>query len=142
MRRRTKARECALQVLYQIDITGMYTERCLRTYWEYFQKDIDPSIKEFAEQLVWGVAQNIEVIDKIIGTYAENWKVERMAVVDRNVLRMATYELLYRDDIPPKVSINEAIDIAKKYGDLESGKFVNGLLDRICRLKYTDAKEG
>ncbi len=76
-----------------------------------------------------------QMIDKIISEYATNWKIQRMAVIDRNVLRFATYELLFMEDIPPKVAINEAIDIAKKYGDKDSGKFVNGILDKINKME-------
>lgn len=136
MRKRTKARECALKILYQIDITKDDYKNSLKGFWEGKPK-AEESVKEFTIQLVKGVAGNIEKIDKAISEYATNWHIDRMAVIDRNVLRMATFELLYLDDIPPKVSINEAIDIAKKYGDKDSGKFVNGILDKISRMKAT-----
>ena len=142
MRKRTKARECALQILYQIDLSGSNAQDCVKNYWENYQKDGEPPVKEFAELLVFGVRDNMERIDKIVSSYAENWQLNRMAVVDRNILRLATFELLYRDDIPPKVSINEAIDIAKKFGDQDSGKFVNGILDKINKTERCDAKTG
>lgn len=134
MRRRTKARECALKVLYQTELTKDSYEDSLKAFWE-MASELEESVKEFAGQLVKGVADNKEEIDKVISEYATNWQIERMAVVDRNILRMASFELLYLDDIPPKVSINEAIDIAKRYGDTDSGKFVNGILDKISKTR-------
>lgn len=138
MRKRTKARECALQVLYQIDITKDSAENLLPTFWE--GKEIESEVKDFATMLVNGVVENMQNIDEVITKYASNWKLKRMAVIDRNVLRLATHELLYCKDIPPKVSINEAIDLAKKYGDVDSGKFVNGILDRINKEELPDGK--
>ena len=134
MRKRTKARECALKILYAMDIGKGDCDKCIETFW----KDVEPCDAEtraFADSLVRGVAKNIDEIDKIISSSATNWQLGRMAVVDRNILRFAAYELLFSKDIPPKVSINEAIDIAKKYGDADSGKFVNGILDRINKTK-------
>lgn len=133
MRKRTQAREYALQILYQIDITKENAVTSLDMYWQYQKDNPPPDVKEFTGILVKGVVDNIQIIDKTISTYATNWQINRMAVVDRNILRMAAYELLYLDDIPPKVSINEAIDIAKKYGDKDSGKFVNGILDKVSK---------
>jgi N utilization substance protein B len=91
----------------------------------------EASIKEFAISLARGTLEHIKTIDAAISSHAQNWHLERMAVIDRNIMRMACYELLYVNDIPAKVSINEAVDLAKKYGDTESGKFVNGILDKI-----------
>lgn len=134
MRRRTKARECALKVLYQIEMTKENYDNSLSAFWER-EPETEESVKEFANQLVKGVEENIKEIDETISKYATNWQISRMAVIDRNILRMATHEILYLDDIPPKVSINEAVDIAKKYGDTDSGKFVNGILDKISKTK-------
>lgn len=134
MRRRTKARECALKVLYQIEMTKDNHNESLRRFWER-EPQTEEVVKEFASQLVKGVKENIKEIDSTISKYATNWQINRMAVVDRNILRIATFEILYLDDIPPKVSINEAVDIAKKYGDTDSGKFVNGILDKINKVK-------
>jgi transcription antitermination factor NusB len=135
MRKRTKAREFALQVLYQLDIRrGENDDLLLGDLWsqeEAVGGQIRSEIKEFAVLLVKGVMQHIKDIDIVISRYAENWELERMAVIDRNIIRMAAFELLYLQDIPPKVSINEAVDIAKKYNSIESGKFVNGILDKI-----------
>lgn len=129
MRKRTKARECALQVLYQIDIRKDSADGLFADFWE--TEGAESDVKNFAESLVRGTASNIVKIDEMISKYASNWKLNRMAVIDRNVLRLAVYELLFCKDIPSKVSINEAVDLAKKFGDVESGKFVNGILDRI-----------
>ena len=134
MRKRTKAREYALKVLYAVDITGDDPEKCIEVFW----KDNDEPNKEvveFTNAVVLGFYNNRELIDKMITECATNWQLKRMAVIDRNVLRAATYELIFCEDIPPKVAINEAIDIAKKYGDKDSGKFVNGVLDKISKTE-------
>lgn len=134
MRKRSRARECALQILYQMDITRDPPGDCLHNFWRSYEgerKDYDDDLKEFATSLVDGVAAHRAVIDEKISRYATNWQLERMAVVDRNVLRMSCFELVFRDDIPPKVSINEAVDLAKKYSGPEAGKFVNAILDKI-----------
>ncbi|MDD5449226.1 MAG: transcription antitermination factor NusB [Candidatus Omnitrophica bacterium] len=135
MRKRTKAREFALQMLYQLDITKEDIRDCLNDFWGNRETEVEASVKEFAENLIVGFLDHKEEIDGLISSSAENWQLSRMAVVDRNILRMTAYELLYRQDIPPKVSINEAIEIAKKYGNEESSKFVNGVLDKINRTK-------
>lgn len=132
MRKRTQAREYALQVLYQMDITRDNYSTALDNFWQaHSEEKIADEMKSFAIELVKGAAGNLEMIDKKISQYAANWKLERMAVVDRNVLRMSCFELLFREDIPPKVSINEAVDLAKKYSGSEAGKFVNAILDKI-----------
>jgi transcription antitermination factor NusB len=134
MRKRTRARECALKILYMMDITADAAENCAATFWAN-NEDVESEVKDFANALVTGVAKNREMIDKVISDYATNWELKRMAVIDRNILRFATFELLFMTDIPPKVSINEAIDIAKKYGDKDSGKFVNGIIDKINKTE-------
>lgn len=132
MRKRTLAREFVLRVLYQMDITGDNYEESLSDFWQVYSKEnVDREIKNFTNELVKGVSANLETIDKKINQYATNWQLKRMAVVDRNILRMSCYELIFRSDIPSKVSINEAIELAKKYSGLEAGKFVNGILDKI-----------
>jgi transcription antitermination factor NusB len=132
------ARECALKILYTMDITKDSAEDCIDAFWRN-NEDVEAEPREFASSLVLGVSKNRAMIDKIISDYATNWELKRMAVIDRNILRFATYELLFMKDIPPKVSINEAIDIAKKYGDKDSGKFVNGILDKINKTERRDA---
>jgi N utilization substance protein B len=131
MRKRTYARELTLQMLYQIDITHDAPEAVLSNFWQTQEKPAQEQVKNFSAELVKGVMQNLAVIDAKISEYATNWQLKRMAVVDRNILRLSCYELLFREDIPPKVSINEAVELAKKYSGQEAGKFVNGILDRI-----------
>jgi transcription antitermination factor NusB len=132
MRKRSLAREFALQVLYQIDITGDTWNLSLENFWAMnAEKEASDDIKGFTAELVKGVADNLKTIDERISSYATNWELKRMAVVDRNILRLGSYELLLREDIPPKVSINEAVELAKKYSGVAAGKFVNGILDKI-----------
>lgn len=124
------ARELALKILYQVDLTGQPSEEIGKIFWE--ENPHDQEVKEFAEKLVAGTLCNLETIDRMLTKHAENWELKRMAFIDRNILRQATYELLYlAEEIPPKVVINEAVNVAKKYSQIESGKFVNGILDKI-----------
>lgn len=95
----------------------------------------EPEVREYTERLVRGVAENLSVIDATIERFAENWEMSRMACVDRNILRLGTYEILYVDEIPMKVAINEAVELAKRYGEADSSKFVNGILDRIGKTE-------
>jgi transcription antitermination factor NusB len=129
MRRRSKARELALKFLYQIDITKEEPSGALVRFWQ--EHRAVNSVKEFAAQIIEGTLENLAQIDSMITKYAQNWQLKRMAVIDRNILRLASFELVFLHDIPPKVSINEAVELAKKYGDVESSKFVNGILDKI-----------
>jgi transcription antitermination factor NusB len=132
MRKRTRAREYALQILYQIDITRDSCDAALDNFWQaHSEEGIEEETKTFTTELVTGTNQNLEIIDAKISHYAANWQLNRMAVVDRNILRMSSYELMFREDIPPKVSINEAVELAKKYSGPEAGKFVNAILDKI-----------
>jgi transcription antitermination factor NusB len=132
MRKRTKAREYALQALYIMDLTGDKPESAIENFWSsQLDKELDDEVKDFTNSIVNGVALHLETVDERISKYAANWQLKRMAVVDRNILRMAAFELLYCDDIPPKVSINEAVNLAKKFSGLEAGKFVNGILDKV-----------
>lgn len=128
--KRRRAREFALQLMFQLDITGdKLTNEILKRFWEGNREDDE--VRGFANSIVNGTIENLNTIDSIIKKTAENWQIDRMAVIDRNILRLATYELLYRDDIPPSVTINEAIEIAKKYGTEDSSAFINGILDKI-----------
>jgi len=129
MRKRTQARECALKILYQIDMVEGSLDQVFPSFWEAHPAPDD--VREFTERLVRGTRGHLNEIDQKIIQYTENWKLNRMAVVDRNILRFAVYELLFVDEIPPKVTINEAVNIAKKYSQDEAGKFVNGILDKI-----------
>lgn len=130
MRKRTQSRECALKVLYQFDILKRDIETVLKAFFDETEKS-DPVVEDFTARIAKGVDKNLEAIDEKITQYATNWQLKRMAIIDRNVLRIGVFELLFAEDIPPKVSINEAVDLAKKYGDVESSKFVNGILDKI-----------
>ncbi len=138
MRKRTFARECALKILYRIEISRESLDASLLDFWSKTAESMDKESHDFAETLVKGTRDNIVAIDKVISKYTDNWDISRMAVIDKNVMRMSIYEMLYRDDIPPNVSINEAIELAKKYGDIDSGKFVNGILDKIKKVELKD----
>ena len=130
MGHRRKAREYALQMLYQYDVNHEF-HNLIEGFWT--GKEITDDVREFANNIVEGVIKNFPLIDNNINQSAKNWSIDRMAVVDRNILRMATYELLFVNNIPVKVTINEAIEIAKRFGGDESGSFVNGILDRILK---------
>jgi transcription antitermination protein NusB len=131
--KRRKAREHALQILFQLDIRKEKPSAAvLKHFWAEY--DPDEEVRDFAEEIVKGTFKYLPKINDLIHQCAKNWSLDRMAVVDRNVLRMAIYEILYRMDIPTSVTINEAIEIAKKFGTDESGAFVNGILDRVARL--------
>lgn len=129
MRKRTKAREYALQLLYQVDLTRTDAQHVLEEFWSHHS--VPPEVKTFASHLVEGTTGHLEDIDRLIASHATNWDITRMAVVDRNILRLGAYELLYLEDVPPKVCLNEAVELAKRFGDDESSKFVNGILDAI-----------
>lgn len=130
MGRRRKARELALQFLYQLDLRGEADPATSsEEFWSRHPVDIE--VRAFAETLVRGTMLHRQKIDELIAQYALHWDLERMAVVDRNILRVGIFELLWTTDVPPKVAINEAIEVSKKFGMEESSGFVNGILDRI-----------
>ncbi len=131
---RRKARELAMQLLYQHDLTRADPHNAVAFFWEHFPAD--PEIREFCDQLVLGSLARLAVIDDLLTEASEHWTLSRMSVVDRNILRVAVYELLDRPDIPPSVSINEAIEIAKKYSTPDAALFINGVLDRIKRMVH------
>ncbi len=130
---RRKAREYALQLLFQHEFAG---DRAVLDFTEDRRPDkkTDEDTRKFARELVTGALRHLEEIDKVVQEAAENWKMERMAAVDRNILRCAVYEILYMHDIPAAVTINEALEIAKKYSSLEASSFINGLLDKIANI--------
>ena len=129
MRRRTRAREIAVQFLYQLDLRG---EEVIEQLDEFLSEEApDEDTREFARALIEGTRRALEHTDRTLRSVARNWDLKRMAAVDRNVLRMAVYELIECADIPPKVAINEAIEIGKKYSTANSGAFINGILDRV-----------
>ncbi|MDY0040433.1 MAG: transcription antitermination factor NusB [Desulforhabdus sp.] len=129
MGQRRRSREIALQVLYQMEVIGAPPDEALRIYYEYFQSPSE--LRPFCEELVRGVYLHRQEIDRVIASASEHWRLERMSIVDRNILRLALYEMLYCRSIPPTVSINEAIDLGKLYGSSESGSFINGILDHV-----------
>jgi N utilization substance protein B len=126
---RRQSRELAMQTLYYIDMSAYSEKDSLNFFCSNFE--LAKKSESFYFQLVEGILKAKLGIDDIIRRFSNNWKLSRMACVDRNVLRIAVYEMLYCEDIPYKVSINEAIDVAKKYGTEESGAFINGILDSI-----------
>lgn len=129
MSRRRRSREFALQVLYQLEINKQTVQETLNQ----FQKTYLPEEErdEFLERLVYGVLEHRKEIDRLIKQYSKNWRLDRMPLIDRNILRLAIFELMHCEDIPPKVTLNEAIELGKRYGSEDSGRFVNGILDRI-----------
>jgi len=128
--KRRRAREYALQILFQLDITGeRLNDELLNEFWEGNKEEEE--VKQFADSIVRGTIDHLDKIDSLIRDATEHWELERMPVIDRNILRAGTYELLYRPDIPPSVAINEAIELAKKYSTEDSYRFINGVLDRI-----------
>lgn len=138
MRKRTQGRELALQLLYQVDLRGDEVMTEVDAYLDG-PGGGDAEARGFARELIHGYLDRRIEIDRRIEEVARNWQLRRMASIDRNILRLGAYELLYRKDIPPLVAINEAIEIAKKYSTKNSGPFVNGILDNI-RLKAAPGK--
>jgi len=126
---RRRAREIALHVLYQLDISQGDPQKTLDLYFSHFKPS--EKAREFCEHLVYGVIRHRERIDRVIDENSENWTLKRMAVVDRNILRFATFELFFSPEIPFKATLNEAIELAKRFGTDESGAFINGILDKI-----------
>ncbi len=137
MHERTRARRQALQILYQRDMTGESVSRILALKM-YSLEDGEPD--EFCRTLVEGVERYLPGIDETIGEVSENWSVSRMPFVDRNILRLATYEIVYDTEVPPSVAINEAVELAKVYGGEDSSKFINGVLGKIAlkRVEHSD----
>ncbi|MGQ9618145.1 MAG: transcription antitermination factor NusB [Candidatus Aminicenantia bacterium] len=139
MRHRRKAREYALQILFQLDLADGNLNEILENFWK--DKNANNKVVEFTTQLVNGTLDNKKEIDRLISVHSLNWKLERMSTVDRNVLRIAAYELHYLKHAPAPVIINEAIEVAKKYGSEDSAKFINGVLDAIRRSMEENGKK-
>jgi N utilization substance protein B len=129
MGKRRKAREAAIQYHFWRDLQHGEGPEQIDDFWEFCPAT--PRVREFAQPLIEGMVVHLPEIDERIRRYCENYEFHRISAVDRNVLRLAIYEMLYRDDIPPVVSINEGIELAKAFGGAESGRFVNGILDRV-----------
>ena len=128
---RHKARECALQMLFAADLVEADSSTVIENYWsELGDAAIDEKARAFANDLVRGTLDNLQIIDESIRTRAEHWRIERMAIVDRNVLRLAVCEFLFRDT-PNTVAINEALETARRFSTYEATQFINGILDAI-----------
>lgn len=131
MGHRRLAREAALQILYQIELGQFPPAEAQRNFWVVHTTP--PEVRTFAAQLIDGVIAERTRIDELLASHSAHWRVSRMAAVDRNILRIAVFELLCCDDVPMRVTINEAIEIGKKYGTIESGAFINGILDQVAK---------
>jgi transcription antitermination factor NusB len=129
MGKRRRARELAIQVLFHLEYNPGDPEESFATICKSFLPPKE--VRSFSKDLVLGVWKNKEDLDRLIGRASKNWRIERMSRVDRNILRIAVFEVVYMGEIPPKVSIDEAVELGKKYGSEESGAFINGVLDHI-----------
>jgi N utilization substance protein B len=129
---RTTAREAALQMLYAIEATGADLERAIADFWRELPGDAEG--RAYADELVRGAMTELSQVDEQIRRASQNWRVERMTRIDRNVLRLGAFELLFKKDIPRAVILDEAVELAKRFGTEESGAFVNGVLDRIADM--------
>ena len=128
---RRSGREAALQMLFQLEGSGVSADQAVELFWRTFE-DADPEGKPYADSIVRGVADNLDTIDKKVAAASQNWRLERMSRVDRNLLRLGTWELMFRTDVPRAVILDEAVELAKSFGTEDSSSFVNGVLDRIA----------
>lgn len=132
MGRRREGREAALQMLYQIELSGQTPQECIASYWGT-RREVSPEVREFAETIVRRAVAECEPIDCLIDSAASNWQLDRIARLDLSLLRVAVCELLYFPETPAAVVIDEAVEIARRFSDEDAPSFVNGLLDRIAR---------
>ncbi len=141
MTRRSRGREVALQVLYQIEQNPGASAGDIR---QFINRRLlgDKKLVEFTDSLITGVRNNQPQIDAMIKAVAENWRLDRMAAIDRNILRLGAYEVVFRPEVPAKVAINEALELAKRYSTAQSSRFVNGILDRVFQLHVEPKPEG
>ena len=128
---RRSGREAALQMLFQLEGSGVSADQAIDLFWRTYE-DADPEGKAYADMIIRGVADNLDGIDKKIAAASQNWRLERMSRVDRNLLRLGSWELMFRSDVPRAVILDEAVELAKSFGTDESSGFVNGVLDRIA----------
>jgi N utilization substance protein B len=135
---RRKSRELALQALYQGELAGQAGLLDFEEFCSHFQ--VNKKAIPYAKNLLDGVQEKREEINQLIIKYAENWRLERMSVIDRNILRLAVFELRYQEDVPTSVAINEAVEISKRYSTDESGSFINGILDAMVKEKISGAE--
>ena len=130
---RRRAREIALQMLYQMEVNPVDPQEALELFWRNLSAS--QPVKEFVGRIIAGVHGKREEIDKLIKKHSEHWRLERMDRVDKSILRMGVFEILFCDDIPARVAMNEAVDLGKKFGAEESGAFINGILDKISKTE-------
>jgi N utilization substance protein B len=135
--KRRKSREIAIQLLYQLEINRSDAENAQATFWDHYSPP--EALREFTHQILAGVFQHLKEIDQIIIKVTNNWSLDRMTIVDRSILREAIFEILFCPDIPVKVTLNEAIELGKKYGSEKSGSFINGILDKVVN-QYSGKK--
>ncbi|MBX3191771.1 MAG: transcription antitermination factor NusB [Labilithrix sp.] len=128
---RRSGREAALQMLFQLEASGVTPAQAIELFWRTFE-DADPEGRAYADTIVGGVGENLAAIDQRVTAASQNWRLERMSRVDRNLLRLGTWELMFRADVPRAVVLDEAVELAKAFGTDESSAFVNGVLDRIA----------
>ena len=136
---RRKSRELALQALYQGEQAGQNGLLVFEEFCAHFQ--VNKKSIPYAKKLLDGVQEKADAINQLISKYAENWRLERMSVIDRNILRLAVYEVHYQDDVPISVAINEAVEIAKRYSTDDSGPFINGILDSMAKEEASGAED-
>jgi transcription antitermination factor NusB len=137
VKKRTRARELALQFLYQVDLLGPSVLPDLRAFLREMETDAESV--QYAQRIVEGVHAQRAEVDRVIAEVAQNWKIHRMAVIDRNILRIGAWELLFVPDVPPKVSINEGIELGKRFSTANTGAFVNGILDKVRQIAHDRA---
>lgn len=130
---RSKAREYALQMLYQWEVSGKKPPQVAEAFWKGVRSE--KKTRDFANELFEGAVGWVADIDKLLAQHAENWRLDRMAAIDRNILRLGVYELRYRSDVPPKVVISEALALAKKFSDADGPAFINAILDAVHKAK-------
>lgn len=133
---RRRARELAIQVLFHLEFSPDDPDKTFELIYENFSSQ--RSIRPFSRELVLGVCENREALDELLVRASKNWRLERMSRLDRSILRLASFEILFREDIPPKVSIDEAVEAGKKFGSEDSGSFINGILDNIYNALVED----
>ncbi len=132
MGKRRKSRALTLQLLYQYEIRKEPPRKLLRELWKE-QKSLDKDIRSYTEAIFIGTVEQIEKIDELISELSLNWKLSRISLIDKNILRFAIYEICFRDDIPEKVAVDEAIELAKQYSGDDAGSFINGILDSLLK---------
>jgi len=135
---RRKSRELALQALYQGELAGQNGLLDFEEFCAHFQ--VNKKSIPYAKKLMEGIQEKADVLNQLISKYAENWRLERMSLIDRNILRLAVYEVHYQDDVPVSVAINEAVEIAKRYSTDDSGPFINGILDAMAKEEASGAE--